>query len=146
MWKFKLWEEEGRGYFALVILKDNDVVGICDVRSAFEAGEKVAEMKKNRDAYKGWVSCLREDNVADCTMDKYDDNGDPVDVSKHPWTLEELYEAIRYSHVFIDDEEIDDEVQLDGQKVRIVFEDTGYADILGEIVLAEDGRIHIATN
>ena len=41
--------------------------------------------------------------------------------------------------------EIDGELEgeLEGKKVRIVFEDGTTADITGEIVLAEDNRIHI---
>lgn len=35
------------------------------------------------------------------------------------------------------------EGELEGKKVRIVFEDGTTADITGEIVLAEDNRIHI---
>lgn len=32
---------------------------------------------------------------------------------------------------------------IEGKKVKIVFEDGSFADITGEITLAEDGRIHI---
>lgn len=41
--------------------------------------------------------------------------------------------------------EIDGELEgeLEGKKVRIVFEDGTVSDITGEIVLAEDNRIHI---
>ena len=35
------------------------------------------------------------------------------------------------------------ETELEGKRVRIVFEDGTTADITGEIVLAEDNRIHI---
>ena len=36
--------------------------------------------------------------------------------------------------------------ELEGKKVRIVFEDGTTADITGEIVLAEDNRIHICVD
>lgn len=35
------------------------------------------------------------------------------------------------------------ETELEGKRVRIVFEDGTVSDITGEIVLAEDNRIHI---
>ena len=35
------------------------------------------------------------------------------------------------------------ETELEGKRVRIIFEDGTTADITGEIVLAEDNRIHI---
>lgn len=38
------------------------------------------------------------------------------------------------------------ETELEGKKVRIVFEDGTTADITGEIVLAEDNRIHICVD
>lgn len=40
-------------------------------------------------------------------------------------------------------QETEIEEELEGKKVRIVFEDGTTADITGEIVLAEDNRIHI---
>ena len=40
-------------------------------------------------------------------------------------------------------QETEIEGELEGKKVRIVFEDGTTADITGEIVLAEDNRIHI---
>ena len=40
-------------------------------------------------------------------------------------------------------QETEIEGELEGKKVRIVFEDGSIADIIGEITLAEDGRIHI---
>ena len=38
------------------------------------------------------------------------------------------------------------ETELEGKRVRIVFEDGTVADITGEIVLAEDNRIHICVD
>lgn len=38
------------------------------------------------------------------------------------------------------------EGELEGKKVKIVFEDGTTADITGEIVLAEDNRIHICVD
>lgn len=38
------------------------------------------------------------------------------------------------------------EGELEGKKVRVVFEDGTTADITGEIVLAEDNRIHICVD
>lgn len=38
------------------------------------------------------------------------------------------------------------EIELERKKVRIVFEDGTTADITGEIVLAEDNRIHICVD
>lgn len=35
------------------------------------------------------------------------------------------------------------ETEIEGKRVRIVFEDGTVSDIIGEIVLAEDNRIHI---
>lgn len=40
-------------------------------------------------------------------------------------------------------QETEIEEELEGKKVRIVFEDGTVSDITGEIVLAEDNRIHI---
>ena len=39
-----------------------------------------------------------------------------------------------------------EELKLDGRKVRIVFEDGKTEDILGEITMAEENRIHIVTD
>lgn len=43
-------------------------------------------------------------------------------------------------------QETEIEGELEGKKVRIVFEDGTTADITGEIVLTEDNRIHICVD
>lgn len=82
-------------------------------------------------------------------------NGHMVTEHYGPEAIEILKEAMRY---IIDNEprgnysvgEVEDalnslkqETELEGKRVRIVFEDGTVADITGEIVLAEDNRIHI---
>lgn len=106
-----------------------------------------------------------EDYVQELDVDpeeNWDDNDDEEWQNEHMVTehygleaTEILKEAMRY---IIDNEptgnysvcEVEDalnslkqETELEGKRVRIVFEDGTTADITGEIVLAEDNRIHI---
>lgn len=106
-----------------------------------------------------------EDYVQELDVDpeeNWDNNDDEEWQNEHMVTehygleaTEILKEAMRY---IIDNEplgnysvcEVEDalnslkqETELEGKRVRIVFEDGTTADITGEIVLAEDNRIHI---
>ena len=106
-----------------------------------------------------------EDYIQELDADpeeNWDDNDDEEWQNEHmvtehygPEATEILKEAMRY---IIDNEplgnysvgEVEDalnslkqETELEGKRVRIVFEDGTTADITGEIVLAEDNRIHI---
>lgn len=106
-----------------------------------------------------------EDYIQELDADpeeNWDDNDDEEWQNEHmvtehygPEAIEILKEAMRY---IIDNEprgnysvgEVEDalnslkqETELEGKRVRIVFEDGTTADITGEIVLAEDNRIHI---
>lgn len=106
-----------------------------------------------------------EDYVQELDVDpeeNWDDNADEEwqnehMVAEHYGTeaTEILKEAMRY---IIDNKprgnysvgEVEDalnslklETELEGKRVRIVFEDGTVANITGEIVLAEDNRIHI---
>lgn len=85
-------------------------------------------------------------------------NGHMVTEHYGPEAIEILKEAMRY---IIDNEprgnysvgEVEDalnslkqETELEGKRVKIVFEYGTTADITGEIVLAEDNRIHICVD
>ena len=106
-----------------------------------------------------------EDYIQELDADpeeNWDDNDDEEWQNEHmvvehygPEATEILKEAMKY---IIDNKprgnysvgEVEDalnslkqETELEGKRVRIVFEDGTVADITGEIVLAEDNRIHI---
>ena len=106
-----------------------------------------------------------EDYIQELDADpeeNWDDNDDEEWQNEHmvtehygPEAIEILKEAMRYiicneplgnySVCEVKDalNSLKQETELEGKRVRIVFEDGTVADITGEIVLAEDNRIHI---
>lgn len=106
-----------------------------------------------------------EDYIQELDADpeeNWDDNDDEEWQNEHmvaehygPEAIEILKEAMRYiirneplgNYLVCEVEDalnsLKQETELEGKRVRIVFEDGTTADITGEIVLAEDNRIHI---
>lgn len=82
----------------LAIFDGRDVVAILYTFDRNEIDEAVESLKRNPAAYLGW-NCYTAENVAELTIsdgiEKYDDDGNQIDITENPWTLQELYEDLR---------------------------------------------------
>lgn len=203
----------GTGCVTLSLFDGDEVKAIywCGEDYEAEIAERFKELDADPMAYFGWKSGYNTYTVWRASeidkLDKYDEDGEEVDLKEHPWTLRELYQwtadwsevLLPYYVVAIDengdettagryyiednakkfadgfskawkwgieirqyDEDIEDDdwdgcldhttidwtrpLNIDGKKVRIVFDDGETADIFGEITFAEENRIHIVIN
>ena len=82
----------------LAVFDGTDVVAILYTFDRNEIDEAVESLKRNPAAYLGW-DCYTAENVAELTIadgiEKYDDDGNQIDITENPWTLQELYEDLR---------------------------------------------------
>ena len=210
----EVWMDDYTGNVTLVLFdfkgtkEEIKAIYYCDENYEAELMERFNELDADPMAYFGWKSGYNQYTVWRASevdrLDKYDEEGEEVDLEEHPWTLEELYkwmtdcsmlqkpyyvyaidrfgdertvgkfyieenakgfargfalawkgeiEIRQYDNDIEDDDwdgcmdhetiEWKEPPRLDGRNVRIVFDDGETADILGEITLAENGRIHI---
>ena len=96
--RLEIFEDEFDG-IDLVVFEGTDVVAILYTFDWNEVDRAVEELKGNRKAYLGWNQCYTAENVAELTIadgiEKYDDDGNQIDITENPWTLQELYEDLR---------------------------------------------------
>ena len=209
----EVWIDDAIGNVTIVLSDGDEVKAIywCDEDYETEIVERFKELDADPMAYFGWKSGYNNYTVWRASeidhLDKYDEDGEEVDLKEHPWTLHELFEHMTdWSHklnplyvVAIDengdettagrfysednakkfadgfskawkwgieirqyDKDIEDDnwdgcldhttidwtrpLNIDGKKVRIVFDDGETADIFGEVTFAEENRIHIVIN
>ena len=83
----------------LAVFDGTDVVAILYTFDRNEIDEVVEELKGNRTAYFGWNHCYNTENVVESTIadgiEKYDEDGNAIDITENPWTLQELYDDLR---------------------------------------------------
>lgn len=83
----------------LAVFDGTDVVAILYTFDRNEIDRAVEELRGNRTAYFGWNHCYNTENVAERTIadgiEKYDEEGNAIDITENPWTLQELYEDLR---------------------------------------------------
>lgn len=83
----------------LAVFSGSDVVAILYTFEENDINNAINELKENNMAYLGWNDyCYHTENVVEATiedkLEKYDDDGNPVDITEHPWTLQELYDDL----------------------------------------------------
>lgn len=95
----------------LVVFNGSDVVAIYYADEIGDVMEKI-DILANKDdkAYLEWDYCYHTDNVAEATVtdnvEKCDEDGNPVDITEHPWTMEELYDDLRENADLIEEYDI----------------------------------------
>lgn len=96
----EVWIHEMVGYATLILFENDEPVALYWCESddyEAELNERFAELKADPKAYLRWESGYNNDTIwkaseVDC-IDKYDEEGEEVDLQEHPWTLKELCEA-----------------------------------------------------
>jgi len=79
----------------LAVFSGSDVVAILYTFEENDINNAINELAENNMAYLGWNDyCYHTENVVEATIEKYDDDGNPVDITEHPWTLQELYDDL----------------------------------------------------
>lgn len=83
----------------LAVFSGSDVVAILYTFEENDINNAINELKENNMAYLGWNDyCYHIDNVVEATIedniDKCDEDGNPVDITKDPWTMQELYDDL----------------------------------------------------
>lgn len=105
--KRELWESDYTDLTSLVLIEDDQVVAIyyCDDDYEKEVEDRLGELEADPMAYLGWKSGYNKYTVwrasEEDRIDKYDEDGNEVDLKEHPWTLQELYDDIIENSVLL---------------------------------------------
>lgn len=104
--RIELYDEATQGGLALAVFDEGDELVAVDmlVGSVNEAMVKEAQLNSDPNAYIYWDGCYHAGNIEktiDDNIEKYDEDGNLLDLKEHPWTLQELYDEIVESSVFV---------------------------------------------
>jgi len=76
---------------------DNELVAACALVESLEDAQNMdTALENDPTAYLTW-DCYHAGNIEKASEDnieKYDEDGNPVDLKEHPWTLQELHEDV----------------------------------------------------
>lgn len=102
------WMAEATGEVTLVLFNEHDIVAIYYCESddyEAEIKARLKELKADENAYLGWESGYNKNTVWKASevdqIDKYDEDGNEIDLAEQPWTLEELYEDMTACSFFL---------------------------------------------
>ena len=95
--KVKIYENFDTGV-DLVVFSGSEVIAIYYADEISDIMEKIDALTKDDKAYLTWEYCYHIDNVVEATIedniDKCDKDGNPVDITEDPWTMQELYDDL----------------------------------------------------
>lgn len=101
----EVWIDDAIGNVTIVLSDGYEVKAIywCDEDYETEIVERFKELDADPMAYFGWKSGYNTYTVWRASeidkLDKYDEDGEEVDLKEHPWTLHELFEHMTdWSH------------------------------------------------
>ena len=100
---------EATGVITLVVFDGYDIMAIyycCDTDNyEAEIKDRLKELEADEAAYLRWEYCYNKSNVWMASevdkIDKYDEDGNEIDLEEHPWTLQELYEDMTNYSFFL---------------------------------------------
>lgn len=97
----EVWMDGETGVVTLVLFDGDEIKAIywCDDDYEPEIAKRLNELKDDPMAYFGWKSGYNNYTVWRASewdkIDKYDEDGNEVDLKEHPWTLQDFYEDMK---------------------------------------------------
>ena len=97
--KYELYESH-TDILSLVVFRGNEIIAIYEATERNDVEQVINVLAENEEAYHDLGrNCYTRDTVAEYMaedgIEKYDEEGNSINLDDHPWTLQELYEEVK---------------------------------------------------